>query len=120
MKQSRNVESVESSKRRIQREIDQILSELNSDTSSRKKKSKPNGFNIFIKCCSGQGIALRITTSSCTVEEIKFMIQDKQGIPTDEQRLIFNGQQLENDQQLSDYNISPESTLHLLDRLRGC
>jgi len=75
--------------------------------------------HIFIKTLTGKTITIHPESRCSTISDIKTLVQAMEGIPPDQQRLIFGGIELDDRFTLADYNISAESTIDLILRLRG-
>ena len=89
-----------------------------SSNSFTKLSKIRGGMQVFVKTLSGKSISVEVQPDE-SVESLKAKIQAKEGIPPDQQRIIFGGKQLDSLKSISDYDIDEDSTLHLVLRLRG-
>jgi len=94
------------------------LAEMKTEINHLKSLVLRGEMHIFVKTLTGKTIALDVKPTDI-IETVKFKIEIQEGIPVDQQRLIFSSRQLENGKTLSEYNIQRDSTLYVVLRLRG-
>ena len=73
---------------------------------------------IAVKTMTGKTVMLQVKMDD-TIESVKLQIQNKEGMPVDQQRLIFSGKEVLNEHRVADYNFAKDATIHLVPVLKG-
>jgi Ubiquitin family len=95
------------------------LVQESAKTFSTTDKMESSSFQIFLKDLVGKTRTLVVPSKMTTIEDFKLIVADSTSYPPDQQQIVFAGRQLENGRTFKDYNIQPESTIHMVLRLRG-
>jgi len=92
---------------------------INAPTLQNRALFVRGGMQLFVKTLTGKTVSIEVEEGE-SIEDVKAKIAEKEGIPPEQQRLIFGGQQLQDSKTLDDYDVGDDSTLHLVLRLVSC